>query len=141
MCPGPSRGPPPPHREERHIQPVRQLPHAVEELGVAGEVHAPVGLEDEAERGRLGGERVAPAVVDGGHGVDADVPERDLLPGGQLVHVAAQGSDGARRSGASGHDDRRAASSARRLGTSRWSWCRCEMSTASRRPATAGASA
>jgi hypothetical protein len=76
--------------------------------------------------------RRALSVVDGRHGPHGDTADPDLLSGRQLDHGPAEVPQPARA--ARGHDDGRAGASRRSEGSSRWSRCACEISTASSAP-------
>ena len=79
----PERGPPAPHRQQRDVQRA-EVGHRVVDVGVAGEVDAPLGTDHEAQRVgvRTAAERAAAAVV-----VRADGDDRHA----GHVHAVADG--------------------------------------------------
>ena len=55
--------PPAPHRQQRDVDVIGQSAHAVEEVGIAGEVDARAALDQEAHRAEIGAERQPASVV------------------------------------------------------------------------------
>lgn len=73
---------PSPDRQQRRIKAVRQVAHAVEEIGVAGEEDARAALDEVTDRAMPASERGAPAVVQRFGRDDVHVlPTRTRRPG------------------------------------------------------------
>ena len=129
--PRPSVGPQPQTGQQRHVDRFAELAHPVEQVRVAGEVDRDPAADDEAERRRRRTERRPVAGVDGGHGTDRD--RADHRPARRPRSPARH------RSRPPASTDRTRAGTNigtsrprwRSDGTSRWSQCRWEMSTAS----------
>ena len=83
-CPGPEIRAPSPDREQGQVELVGERRHALEEVGVAGEVDPPRTREVESDRLRATRYRRAAVAVHGLHGGDLDLPDLDRLPGSQL---------------------------------------------------------
>ena len=87
--PGAQRGPPSSDGQERHVEPLREIGHLVEERGVAGEVDAAAPTHDIAESLGAGTSRTAGAVVTSRRRGDAEradflrVPYSHLCDGGE----------------------------------------------------------
>ena len=82
-CARTERRSPAPDRQQRHVEAPGQAAHVVEQLRVAGEVHALRAGDVVAERVDLGPERAPAAVVDGGQRGDRRFADGDALPRGR----------------------------------------------------------
>ena len=79
---------PPGDREECDVDRAGEVAHALEQVGVAGEVDAGRPVEDESQRRCAPAERPAPPVVKRGGGGDLDAADLDPLAGVDLRDVA-----------------------------------------------------
>jgi len=89
--------------------------HLIEQVGIACEVERLGAVHDEADRVGLDAQRPPATVVTRGRGDDAQVADRRLLPGAQLLHASHPASrQPPPRATRSEHDGRRAEGPQRR---------------------------
>ena len=86
--PGAERRSPAPDRQQRDVDPPREVGHGVEDVGVAGEVDALGAVDGEADRlGDRAAERMPAAVVNGAQRGDRRTGHVDAFADGELDDV------------------------------------------------------